>query len=98
MPLVDRLKAEGLPVELISPIDIPNKKIRYFQAQADIFLGMMTYMVCATSRGAMLAKPVICFIRPGGLNLFAEIPEYADELPIVNATPDTVESVSHSNR
>ena len=96
LPLVDRLKAEGLPIELISPTGIPNKKIRYLQAQADIFLDMLTYgWFGATAREAMmLGKPVICFIRPEWLeSLRSEIPEYADDLPIVSATPDTVESV-----
>ena len=42
----------------------------------------------------MLGKPVICHIRPEWLeSLRQEIPEYAAELPIVNATPATVEGV-----
>ena len=42
----------------------------------------------------MLGKPVICFIRPEWLeSVRSEIPDYADELPIISATPDTVESV-----
>ena len=96
LPLVDRLKSEGLPIDLISPTGIPNKKIRYLQAQADIFLDMLTYgWFGANAREAMmLGKPVICFIRPEWLEcLRAEIPDYADELPIVSATPDTVETV-----
>jgi glycosyltransferase involved in cell wall biosynthesis len=42
----------------------------------------------------MLGKPVICYIRPEWLaSVREEIPEYADELPIVNATPGTIEDV-----
>ena len=42
----------------------------------------------------MLGKPVICYIRPEWLDsVRREIPEYAEELPIISATPDTVETV-----
>jgi len=96
LPLIDRLKAEGISLNLLTPSGVPNKKIRFFQAQADIFLEMLTYgWFGANAREAMmLAKPVICFIRPEWLeSVRNEIPEYADELPIVRATPETVEDV-----
>ena len=39
----------------------------------------------------MLGKPVICFLCPAWLeSVRREIPEYVDELPVVNATPDSV--------
>ena len=42
----------------------------------------------------MLGKPVICFLRPEWLeSARQEIPDYIDELPIVSATPQTVEHV-----
>jgi hypothetical protein len=96
LPLVQKLQAEGLLLELIEPTGIPNLDIRYFQLQADIFLEMLTFgWFGANAREAMmLGKPVICYIRPEWLeSLRAELPEYADELPIVSATPETVESV-----
>jgi glycosyltransferase involved in cell wall biosynthesis len=96
LPLVDRLRAEGCQIELIEPTGIPNKEVRYLQAQADIFLEMLTYgWFGANAREAMmLGKPVICFLRPEWLeSARQEIPDYIDELPIVGATPQTVESV-----
>ena len=96
LSLIDRLRAEGLEIELIEPTGLPNKEVRFLQAQADIFLDMLTYgWFGANVREAMmLAKPVICYIRPEWLeSLREEIPEYADELPIISATPQTVESV-----
>jgi hypothetical protein len=96
LPLVRRLIDEGLPVELLSPSGIPNREVRYIQAQADIFLEMLSYgWFGANAREAMmLAKPVICFIRPEWLEtLRSELPSYADELPIVSATPCTVEAI-----
>lgn len=41
-----------------------------------------------------LAKPMIFYIRPEWLDsLREEIPEYADELPIISVSSSTVESV-----
>ena len=44
--------------------------------------------------GMMLGKPVICFLRPEWLeSMRKEIPEYVDELPVISATPETVEMI-----
>lgn len=96
LPLVDRLRAEGYQIDLIEPTGIPNKEVRYLQVQADIFLDMLTFgWFGANAREAMmLGKPVICFLRPEWLeSARLEIPDYIDELPIVSATPQTVEAV-----
>ena len=96
LPLVQKLKDEGELVELINPTGIPNKDVRFLQAQADIFLEMLTYGIMgANAREAMmLGKPVICYIRSEWLeSMKQEIPEYVAELPIVSATPDTVEDI-----
>lgn len=96
LPLVERLRAEGCQLELIEPTGIPNKEVRYLQAQADIFLEMLTFgWFGANAREAMmLGKPVICFLRPEWLeSARQEIPDYIDELPIISATPQTVETV-----
>ncbi|HZP94414.1 MAG TPA: glycosyltransferase family 1 protein [Burkholderiales bacterium] len=95
-PLVERLKAEGFPVEFIFFSKVPNKEVRFYQAQADIFLDMLSFgWFGATAREAMmLGKPVICYLRPEWLeSARREIPEYVDELPIVSATPDTIRDV-----
>lgn len=96
LPVITKLKQEGLSLELLEPTGIPNKEVRFLQAQADIFLDMLTYgWFGANAREAMmLGKPVICYIRPEWLeSLREEIPEYADELPIISATPETIEHV-----
>ena len=95
-PLIRKLQAEGYAIEMLEPTDIPNREIRYYQAQADIVLDMLGYgWFGALAREAMmLGKPVICFIRPEWLaDVRRELPEYADTLPIVSATPSTVEGV-----
>jgi hypothetical protein len=57
---------------------------------------MLTYgFYGANVREAMmLGKPVICYLREEWLEgMRKEIPEFVEELPIVSATPETVEAV-----
>lgn len=96
LPLIEKLRGKGYDVEVISPKGVPNLDVRYLQLQSDIFLEMLTYgWFGANAREAMmLGKPVVCFIRSEWLeSVRSEIPEYADELPIVSALPETVETV-----
>ncbi len=96
MPMIEDLKAEGRDVELVFFQDVPNTELRYYQAQADIVVDMLTYgFFGANVREAlMLGKPVICHLRGEWLDqMRAEIPDYVDELPIVRATPDTAREV-----
>lgn len=96
LPLIKKLKEQGLLLELLEPTGIPNKDVRFLQAQADIFLEMLTFgWFGANAREAMmLGKPVICYIRSEWLeSVRQEVPDYAAELPIISATPDTVEGI-----
>jgi hypothetical protein len=96
LKLIEELKAEGHPVELIFFKDVPNKQLRYYQAQADIVVDMLTFgWFGANVREAlMLGKPVVSYVRPEWLEgMRKEIPEFVDELPIVSATPETVKEV-----
>jgi glycosyltransferase involved in cell wall biosynthesis len=96
VPIVERLKAEGLPVEWVFVKDVPNRDVRFYQVQADIVVDMLTYgFFGANVREAlMLGKPAVCFLRPEWLEqMRAEIPEYVDQLPVVSATPETVYDV-----
>lgn len=98
-PLVNKLIKEGFDLEILSPSGIPNREVRFIQAQCDIFLDMLTYgWFGAMAREAMmLGKPVICYLRPEWLeSMKLEIPEYVLELPIISATPDTIEEVLKS--
>jgi hypothetical protein len=96
LPLISKLKEGGMLLELLEPTGIPNKEVRFLQAQADIFLEMLTYgWFGANAREAMmLGKTVVCYIRPEWLeSVREEIPDYAEELPIISATPATIEGV-----
>ena len=90
--IIERLKAEGHDVEMIFFTDVPNRQMRYYQAQADIFVEMLTFgFYGANIREAfMLGKPAICYLRPEWLeDMRREVPGYVDELPVVSATPET---------
>lgn len=96
LDLINKFKKEGLPVELIFFHGLPNKIIRYYQMQSDIVVDMLTFgFFGANVREAMmLGKPVVCYLRPEWLeDMRLEIPDYVDELPVVSATPDTVEEI-----
>ena len=96
VPLVEQLRAEGHDVELIFFKDVPNRELRFYQAQADIVVDMLTFgWFGANVREAlMLGKPVVCYLRPEWLDdMRREIPGYVDELPVVSATPETVHDV-----
>ena len=40
---MDRLRAEGYDVEMIFFKGVPNMELRFLQAQADVFVDMLTY-------------------------------------------------------
>lgn len=91
--IIERLKKEGHNVDLLFFKDVPSRKIPYYQAQSDVFLEMPTFgFFGATGReGMMLGKPVVCYLRPEWMeSMRSEIPDYVDELPVINATPETL--------
>jgi SAM-dependent methyltransferase/glycosyltransferase involved in cell wall biosynthesis len=93
LDVVERLKEEGHPVELVFFKDVPNRQIRFYQAQADIVVDMLTFgWYGANVREAMmLGKPVVCYIRPEWLEeVDRQNPGFAEDLPVVSATPETV--------
>lgn len=96
LPLIEQLKAEGYPVELIFAKNIPNKEVRYYQAQSDIVIDMLSVGFFGTNvrESLMLGKPAICYLRPQWLeSMRREIPDYVKELPVISATPETIHDV-----
>lgn len=94
--LVEKYKTENIDTELIFFKDVPNTQLRYYMAQADIVVDMLTYgFFGANIREAlMMGKPSVCYLRPEWLaSIREERPEFVDELPVVSATPDTIEEV-----
>jgi glycosyltransferase involved in cell wall biosynthesis len=96
VPLVARMKSMGLPVELVFVKDKPNKVVRFYQAQSDIVCDMLTlgFFGANVREALMLGKPVVCYLRPEWLeSIRREQPDFVAELPVVSATPETVQSV-----
>jgi glycosyltransferase involved in cell wall biosynthesis len=96
VPLIERMKAEGHDVEMLFVHGVPNREVRFTQVQADIVVDMLTFGWFGSNvrEAMMLGKPVVCYLRDEWLErMRREIPDYVDELPIVNATPETVEGV-----
>lgn len=96
LDVIERLKSAGHPVELAFFQGVPNRDVRFYQLQADIVVDALEFgWYGANVREAMmLGKPVVCYIRPECLaEVDRQNPGFADELPIVRATPDTVYDV-----
>jgi len=96
IPLIEKLKKEGYPVELIFFKDVPNKEIRYYQAQADILVDMLSFGFFGANvrEGLMLGKPCVCYLREEWLDsIRKEVPGFVEELPIVNANELTIEEI-----
>lgn len=96
VPLIQRMKDAGLPVELVFVKDKTNLEVRYYQAQSDIVCDMLTFgFFGANVREAlMLGKTAVCYLRPEWLeSIRREQPDFVAELPVVSATPETIEAV-----
>ncbi len=74
VPLIDRLKAEGYPVELIVRARRAEHRGPVHQVQADIVVDMLTFgWFGANVREAlMLGRPVVCYLRPEWLEQHAQ--------------------------
>lgn len=88
---VEQLRSEGINVKLQFASGMPNRELRYIQAQADVIvdqLGIGRYGAAARE-GMMLGKPVICRLvreeEPGVTPL-----QSLAECPLVSATEETV--------
>lgn len=92
---IERLKAEGHPVEYYYITDKLSNQMRFYQAQADIVVEQLIYgWWGSTGVEAMaLGKPVICYLRPSWREFFFQtFPEYT-RLPIVEANTDNIYDV-----
>lgn len=90
---VDRLRAEGVPVELILIENLSHAEARRAYAAADLGVDQLLagfYGALAVELMA-LEVPVICYLREGDL---APLPsEMTAELPLIPATPATLAAV-----
>jgi hypothetical protein len=95
---VERLQDEGYELEFLFLKDVPSKDMRFYQAQADIIVDQLIYGWWGSTgvETMSLGKPVICYLRPQWKQFFFDcFPEY-QELPIVEATVDSIYDVLRS--
>jgi hypothetical protein len=95
-PLAERLRSEGRDVELFYATNIPNRYVRYYQLQCDVVGDMLTlgWFGANIREAMMLGKPAVCYLRPSWIEQVREhAPGYVEELPVVNATPETVHDI-----
>ncbi len=88
---IDRLKAEGLPVQLIFAHDVSSTRVRFLQVQADIVIDQLNYgRYGANAREAlMLGKPTICHLNPAQASPLPPLRPIL-EAPLVNANETTI--------
>ncbi|MFC5354312.1 glycosyltransferase [Azospirillum himalayense] len=90
---VERLREEGIPVELTIVEAAANQTVLEQMARADIVVDQLVigwYAMVAIEAMA-LGKPVVCYIRPDLHALYVGAGVLAgDELPLVMANPETL--------
>lgn len=90
---LDRLKAEGVPFELVLVEGLSHAEVRALYERADLLIDQLLcgwYGGLATELMA-LGKPVICYLREGDLGFLPEA--MRQELPLIQADPNSIERV-----
>jgi len=90
---VERLKDKYKNVELMLVEGVPHSKVKELYAQADLAIDQLLvgwYGGFAVEMMA-LGKPVVCYIREEDLKFIPS--QMKDDLPIVNANPNTIYEV-----
>lgn len=92
---IERLQAEGYPVEYMYIENKPSNQMRFYQAQADIVVEQLIYGWWGSTgvETMALGKPVVCYLRPAWREFFLRtFPEYKS-LPIVEADTRSIYDV-----
>lgn len=87
---VERLRSENIPLKFTLVEGVSNTEARKVYEGADLLVDQLLigwYGGLAVELMA-LGKPVICFIREGDLKFVPR--QMRDDLPLINANPDTV--------
>ncbi len=89
--VVKRLKEEGHNVELMHITSMPNRTLRYYQAQADIVADQFVMgAVGQNGRECMaLGKPVLAYMRKEFLDTISEY-HGSEELPVLNTDRESL--------
>jgi glycosyltransferase involved in cell wall biosynthesis len=90
---VEQLRRDGHTIELILVEGLPHARVRALYEQADLAVDQLRigwYGGFAVELMA-LGKPVVCHVRAGDLRYLPA--EMRDELPLIEATPQTIYDV-----
>lgn len=91
---IERLRSEGIPVRLEFVTDVPNKDVRFIQAQADVIVDQLNYgrYGAQAREGMMLGRPTVCYINKNEPSN-ADRLESIETCPLVSANEDTIYAV-----
>lgn len=83
---IDRLKAEGLPAELVFLDRVPNDAMPYYYQQVDIVIEQLLsgFHGNVSIEAMAMDKPVVCFLHDDAYKLLPP------GNPIMNANPETL--------
>ena len=84
-----RLRAEGLPIELVLVEHVPHAQVKDLIAQADVVVDQLLigwYGAFAVEAMAM-GKPVLCYLRDEDAKRFVP---FHEQIPIVRTTKETL--------
>ena len=100
MKVIQELKDEGLPFELLLAERLPNSEVKRLIKESDIIIDQLIigwYAMFAIEAMAQ-AKPVICYLREDLIELFktAGSIETSEEIPIINSNINSLKSVLRS--
>ena len=87
---IEKLKKEGYPIQFVLVENMANESAKEIYKKADILIDQLLagwYGGLAVELMA-LGKPVIAYIREEDLKFIPT--KMKDELPVINATPDTI--------
>ncbi|MBM3676820.1 MAG: glycosyltransferase [Actinobacteria bacterium] len=91
---VERLRAEGVLIELTLLEAVPNTRVREAIAEADVVVDQLVigwYAMFALEAMAM-EKPVLCHLRPDFLQFYVDAGLVAEgEIPLIDTRPGTIE-------
>jgi len=91
---VDKLKEEGVPIELVLVEGVPNEEFLKLVADCDVLADQLVigWYAMFAIEGMAMEKPVICYIREDLEQFYKDAGVLdAEGVPFINASPSTIE-------
>lgn len=89
---VNKLKSNGISVQLNILNDIPINQMINYQSEADIIVDELIYgwHGSTTIEALALGKPTVCYLRQDWLSNFSQTFPHLPEVPVVNANSENL--------